>query len=186
MLIDHCRERTANAILFFTARAQQCTKTRLMHMLYLFDFEHFTATGRSVTDQAYCALPCGPAPAELYWALHRPAGTPSFLDTLVEDTDPTAAHSVLLPKKTMGEDDLTRRQLTLLDKLAETYGDDLEDALARAVCAGGTPWHKVYRAGHGAFGHIAYDLVLDGLPQRERILELAQEHCQFRRTVAAL
>ncbi len=185
MLIDHRAEKTANAILFFTARIQQCTKTRLMHLLYLLDFEHFAATGRSVTDQAYCALPRGPVPTDLYWALHRPAGTPSFVDDLVEDSDFAAADSILLPKKDMVGDDLTRRQLTLLDKLADAYGDDTGGALARAVCASGTPWHKVYRAGAGAYGHIAYELALDGQPHRESILELAREHEQFRKAFAA-
>jgi uncharacterized phage-associated protein len=176
--LDHRHERMSNIILFFVTRTRQCSKTHLMHLLYLLDFEHFKATGRSMTDSAYCALPSGPAPAELYWMLHRPLGQPCFLDNLIDDADTSAEHSVLLPQRAMDDDDLTRRQISLLEELAKTYGDDPCARLSRVVCAVGTPWHQTYREGRGQCAHIPYELALAGRPDREQILKLAQGHQQ--------
>lgn len=182
MLIDHCRSRTANAILFFAARTRQCTPTKLMHLLYLLDFGHFKATGRSVTESTYCALDSGPAPAALYWELTRPPGTASFLDDLVLPQNPTEPDSVLLPQAGFVDDDFTRRQLELMEAIVGEFGSDSTDALTSAVCAAGGPWHTAFHASQGNMSAIDYKLILKGLPNRDAILENAWEHRVFRRS----
>ena len=55
MLIDHHREKLINAIIFFLQNTKYCGKTKLFKLLYLLDFMHFRATGRSVTGMKYYA-----------------------------------------------------------------------------------------------------------------------------------
>lgn len=181
MLIEHHHDRTANAILFFTANTRYCTSVKLMHLLYLLDFEHFAVTGRCVLGGSYCALPTGPAPAELYWDFNRPSGIKSYLDDLVQLQDADRPDGVLRPLRAAVDDDFTRRQLTFMTAITSEFGSDAGANLTARVCADGSPWHKVYRGGRGQFAAIPYELVLDGMPNRESILELAQEHRQFRR-----
>jgi uncharacterized phage-associated protein len=182
VLVGHRHDRIANAILYFTARTKQCTITKLMHLLYLLDFEHFAVTGRSVTESTYCALAAGPAPAELYWEFQVPHGSQSYLEALVRLQDGSNPDSVLLPLRGAVDDDFTARQICFMSKIAAEFGSDAGAELTARVCALGQPWDRVYRGGYGLFAAIPYELGLDELPNRERILELAQEHRQFRRT----
>jgi uncharacterized phage-associated protein len=182
-----CRTgRTTNVILYFATHTQKCTKSKLMHLLYLLDFEHFKATGRSVTDEVYCALATGPVPAELYWELHRPTGIASSLDDFVQMAEHEGTDDIFLPRAGVVDDDLTKRQLTLLEQLSEQFCADAGEKLTATVCAQGKPWDKVFRGGHGQCAYIPYDLALEGLPHRDQILQLAREHSHSRRAPVVL
>lgn len=185
MLIEHHHDRTANAILYFVGNTSHCTQAKLMHLLYLLDFEHFAVTGRCVLGGSYCALPTGPAPAELYWEFHRPAGIVSYLDGLVRLQDAHDPNSSLLALRSPVEDDFTKRQITLMSNIAAEFRSDTGEKLTARVCFEGKPWHQVYRGGRGQFAVIPYELALDGLPNREQLLDSAREHRQFRQSFVA-
>jgi uncharacterized phage-associated protein len=180
-VIDQRRiERTTNLILYFATNTQSCTKTKLMHLLYMLDFEHFKATGRSVTDELYCALASGPVPNQLYWELNLPAGIPSFLDGSLLLVGKEKGEGQFVPLVPFIDDDLTRRQLTLMERLAAQYYSDTGEALATAVCAKGTPWDRIFRGGCGQCAHIPYELALEDSPHKEQLLEAARDYQRYR------
>src|SRR5688500_15970622 len=74
MVKTYRREKLLNAIVFFAANTRYCGKTKLYKLLYLLDFEHYKATGRSVTGLEYYAWQMGPVPAKLDGQLDEPSG----------------------------------------------------------------------------------------------------------------
>jgi uncharacterized phage-associated protein len=174
MLRETHPDRLANAISYFLTQTADCTAGKLMHLLYMLDFEHYKATGRSVTGQAYCALETGPVPADVYFALSAPAGTPTVLDSIL-DMGAWQEKGILAAKQPFVDEDLTPRQMTLLAGLAAMFHEGAE-TLRNTVCASASPWYKCYRQGAGTQSCIPYELILDGLPQRDSILESAHEH----------
>jgi uncharacterized phage-associated protein len=185
LLINRRHEKAINAVLFFVSNTHHCTRTKLMHLLYLLDFEHYKVTGRSVTEDSYCALPSGPVPAELYWELHRPVGTTAPIDNILNLDESPDGQGLLTPKRGPVEDDLTKRHLRLLTELSAQYQEDGGELLTATVCADNEPWAKVYEGGRGQFAYIPYALALDSSPHREQILEISREHHQFERAMAA-
>ncbi len=72
MLICHDREKLIHAIIFFATKTRKCGKVKLFKLLYFLDFEHFKATGRSVTGLDYFAWQMGPVPAALCDEIETP------------------------------------------------------------------------------------------------------------------
>ena len=66
MLINYENEKLINAIIYFLQHTNQCGKTKLMKLLYLLDFEHFSQIGKSVTGLDYYAWKFGPVPEKLW------------------------------------------------------------------------------------------------------------------------
>lgn len=174
MLPEFRQDRLFNAIAYFVANVEDCSAEKLAHLLYLLDFKHYAATGRSVTGNAYCALASGPVPAEVHFALVAPAGTPTVLDGIL-DMDAWRLDGRLIAKAPFKDEDLTQRQVSLLATLAQTYKHGHE-VLRAAVRAPGGPWAGTYRNGAGLQSCILYELALEGAPNREQILESAREH----------
>lgn len=65
MLIKREREKLLNAIIFFANNTTVCGKVKLIKLLSLLDFEHYTQTGRSVTGMEYYAWRMGPVPVSV-------------------------------------------------------------------------------------------------------------------------
>ncbi len=74
MLISRDREKLINVIVYFGRNTRFCGKTKLFKLLYLLDFQHFRATGRSVTGLDYRAWELGPVPFPLVqeWDAFKP------------------------------------------------------------------------------------------------------------------
>ena len=53
-------------------KTRKCGKVKLFKLLYFLDFEHFKATGRSVTGLDYFAWQMGPVPAALFDEIETP------------------------------------------------------------------------------------------------------------------
>src|SRR5258706_15067530 len=64
MFKSRSREKLINAVLFFASNIQQPDKKKVLSLLYLLDFEHFTETGHSVTGLEYAAWAHGPVPID--------------------------------------------------------------------------------------------------------------------------
>ena len=62
---NQAREKLIQAIVYFASRTKYCGKIKLFKLLYLFDFEHFQQTGKSVTGFEYQAWKFGPVPVDL-------------------------------------------------------------------------------------------------------------------------
>lgn len=175
MLIDRNFEKRATAIIYFATYTRYCTRNKLMFLLHLLDFEHYRQTGRSVTEELYCALSFGPVPSELYRALHRPDSARSPIEVLfqVKTGDATA---IVIPQKSVDYECLTPRQLHILAKLSERYREDRDELLQEAVCVKDGPWDKIYHANSpGKGASIPYELALDGSPHRTALLQTAHE-----------
>jgi hypothetical protein len=172
MFINRNFEKKANAILYLATHTRYCTKTKLIHMLYLLDFEHFRQTGRSVTEESYCALPSGPVPADFYRELNCPPGTTNPIESIIK-FDARKDGAIVVPTKAFDDIDLTRRQVRILADLAERFCDDTGEILAGVVRAPNGPWSKVYLDGRGQCGNIPYALVLDDDPERDALLNIS-------------
>lgn len=174
MLPEFRQDRLSNAIVYFVTNIEDCSAEKLEHLLYLLDFKHYEATGRSVTGNAYCALASGPVPAEVHFALTAPAGAPTVLDGML-DMAAWRSSGRLRATVPFQDDDLTQRQVSLLEALTQTYKHGHE-ALHAAVCAPSGPWAQTYRNGAGTQSCILYELALEDAPNRELVLESAREH----------
>jgi uncharacterized phage-associated protein len=162
MPINKNYEQRANAILYLATNTRYCTKTKLINLLYLLDFEHYRQTGRSVTGESYCALPIGPVPSELYHEMNCPPSVVNPIDNIIKFD--TRKESVLVvPVAAYDDDDLTRRQIRILTSISELYCDDSGEVLKSVVCATNGPWSQVYLDGRGHCGYIPYEMALDVL-----------------------
>ena len=45
MIVTHHREKLINAIIYFAEKTRYCGKTKLLKLMYFFDFTHFKQTG---------------------------------------------------------------------------------------------------------------------------------------------
>lgn len=174
MLSSRAPHRKIDIALYFAAHTRHCTKTKLMRLFYLLDFEHFGQTGHSVTDQTYLALTDGPVPAGLHCDLYHPNAGSSILASFLK-FDPAQDTEPVLPLRAFCDDHLTPRQLRLMADLCERFGDDLGDALENAVRAPGGPWSVTRQTATGPCDVIPFALALEGSPHREALLAVARD-----------
>ena len=174
MLSSRAPHRKFDIALYFAANTQHCTKTKLMRLFYLLDFEHFSQTGHSVTDQTYLALTDGPVPAGLHRDLYHPNAAGSLLASFLQ-FDPTQDAEPVVARMPFSDDCLTPRQLRLMADLCQRFGADTGEALEAAVRVAGGPWSKTRQSATGPCDAIAYALVLEGSPHREALLAVARE-----------
>lgn len=182
MIIDYYKEKAFNAITFFLQKTSLCNKKKLYKLLFLFDFEHFEQTGRNVTGYDYFAWRMGPVPTELHEAID--SEEESFLERFrVHKTQDKRGHETvtLQSKKEFEEKYFTRRELRILNSLAERFelmnGDEMESFTHRE----GTPWYRVWVEEERKQKQIPYEYALDGLESEEKevILNMAQDRQAF-------
>lgn len=176
MLISRDREKLINAIVFFAGNTRFCGKTKLFKLLYLLDFHHFRETGRSVTGLEYRAWKNGPVPFALVqeWDNFEP-DLAAAIDVVAErviDYD----RQRLVPKKPFQDGQFTKRELRLMQELAERHRDEMTRPLIGLTHAELGPWDKIWDGGHGNNERIPYALAVpDDDPNREAVLEAARE-----------
>ncbi len=121
MLITHEREKLLQAINFFVRNTNKCGKTKLFKLLYLLDFEHFKATGRSVTGLTYNAWPMGPVPVSLYNEFEAPepdmAHAFHFEQRKIRNNTETMLR--ITPSIEFSDRHFTTRELSLLAELSK-------------------------------------------------------------------
>lgn len=162
MIIDHQREKLTQAVVFFGHTMRKLGKVKLFKLLYFLDFEHFRDTGRSVTGLDYFAWKMGPVPVALFKELD--AGNTTWDD------------KVQFQKKQLGGDKgwmlkvnplvpfdkslFSRRELKLLNKLAEEFRDAEADDMVEATHLENSPWDKVWSQEQRKQAQIPYEYAL--------------------------
>jgi uncharacterized phage-associated protein len=145
MLTNHNREKLINAIIYFAKNTNKCGKTKLFKLLYFLDYAHYRQTGRSVTGLEYFAWKMGPVPVELMDEIDMPE--PDMAQKLSFRIIPTNFNNSMLlvePKAEFDSSHFTKRELRLLESLAEEYKSSKADEMIEATHLETLPWHRVF------------------------------------------
>jgi uncharacterized phage-associated protein len=161
MLITYNREKLLNAIVYFSKHTSLCGITKLFKLLYFLDFEHYKQTGRSVTGLDYFAWKMGPVPVDLYEEI--PIPEPDLAEKVKITPVKTKYNNPMFLIEAKGEFDpsnFTRRELEILQRLAERYDLSNADEMIEATHVETLPWHQVYNVEQRRRGAIPYEYAL--------------------------
>jgi len=165
MKLSRDREKLLNAIIFFCNNTKHCHKLKLMKLLYYLDFWHFKETGRPVTNQIYKAWKMGPVPQQIYTELapdKNPADLQEFLfiEEEVYDEINNKKKLVIKPKKAFNDKIFTKRELEIINKVAEVFNEASGELIKDATHLKNAPWDKTIKE-KGEYSIIDYNLALD-------------------------
>lgn len=179
MIVNNHRSKLLNAMIYFAENTKNCSKTKLLKLLFLLDFDHFREYGRSVTGSKYYALPLGPVPLETYSEFDEPAA--DFQSAISVRLDQFHGHPRQLVEAAHPfESDLfTSRELRLLAEISEKYREHNASEMVEVTHAEGGVWDIVWNNRAGIGREIAYELSLVGLPDAKDVLEMAREREEF-------
>jgi uncharacterized phage-associated protein len=158
MLRNHDREKLINAIVYFAQNTRYCGKTKLIKLLYFLDFNHYRDTGRSVTNLEYYAWQMGPVPTALYDEIGS-AFEPDLASKVREKIIPTKHGNSFQLFQPVGEFEsqhFSKREMQLLQSLAEEYKDSKSDEMIEATHLENLPWSQVYDIEKNIRGLIPY------------------------------
>lgn len=178
MLKTRENEKLVDAIVYFAENTANCGKTKLFKLLFLFDFEHYKQTGRSVTGLDYYAWKLGPVPADLDNELDSESPENSLLWDSINITPQAAINFVrlqIVPKREFNPEHFSKRELRLLELLANEHRYKTADQMVDLTHAENGVWARVYADGAGKFEKIPYQLALEG-EGAAQILERAKEY----------
>ncbi|MGH6936304.1 MAG: Panacea domain-containing protein [Methylocella sp.] len=176
MLIKHDREKLIQAINFFVRNTRKCGKVKLFKLLYFLDFEHFKATGRSVTGLDYYAWKMGPVPVSLFEEIECPqpdlAEALRFEDKAVRGGSQTML--VMTPQIPFSDRHFSQRERDLMTSLACEYKDADAEDMIEVTHLENKPWDKIYNQ-QGKHQHIIpYDLAARP-DERDEIMRIAND-----------
>ena len=192
MIKTHEREKLINAIVFFAKNTNHCGKIKLFKLLYLLDFEHFKLTGHSVTGAAYRAWDKGPVPHSLWreWPALRAGKADDDISAAVDVVPESAGDYELqkiIPRVDFDPSHFTKREIRLMDELAERFKDERTKPLINFTHQSLGPWEKVWQDGRGNDREIPYDLAIPADdPNRTALLEAAAEYEGMKAALGAL
>jgi uncharacterized phage-associated protein len=185
MRISREHEKLAEAVIFFVTNTKHCGLTKLLKLLFFFDFTHYRQTGQSVTGLEYRAWPKGPAPSDVWHDLAL--GKPTILGDAVAvshivSNESSNKFTKLTPKRAFDEKYFSKRELKIMQDLAEVYRDATADMIVEVSHLKNGPWDRTLKA-KGPSAVIDYELALDGstpleLPGKEieaRLLEQKED-----------
>lgn len=162
-LVDIKIEKLKNTIIYFSRHTKFCGITKLMKLLYFFDFIHFRQTGKSVTGQDYFAWKKGPVPVEAYEDLAGKEDKGLGLNkiaTLIPKgenfQEVKAMARAKFDKKVFSE-----REFQLLKQVAEIFRDARAKDMVEATHLKNHPWEKTKNT-KGLYKRIDYELSIDG------------------------
>lgn len=183
MVVRHQKEKAYNAIIYFLKHTHMCNKKKTYKLLWLLDSEHFQAAGRSVTGYDYFAWKMGPVPTALHEAIEL--DDPELTEVFdIKRTINRKGESITITLESNREFErkyFSKRELAMLESLAERFdmmtGDEMEQWTHRP----GTPWHQVWVVEGRRQAQIPYEYTLSSLPNEERevISNIAQEREAF-------
>jgi uncharacterized phage-associated protein len=179
MLIEHNRQKLINAIIYFVTNTRYCGKTKLFKLLYFLDFEHYAKTGRSVTGLEYFAWKMGPVPVTLFNELDNPSK--DFNQAFEINNKKTINGNDMLNIKPLFEfstDFFSKRELRLLERLANEFKDSYASHMIEATHLENLPWHEIYEKKGLKQQQIPYDLALNKA-ELEQIKKNVNDHIEF-------
>ncbi len=178
MIITHHREKLINAIIYFARNTKYCGKTKLLKLLYFFDFSHFKKTGKSVTGLDYYAWEMGPVPKDLFEELSgnmKPDMTAAIQDL------PEEGFQQIQPKKKFDNQYFSNKEMKLLDDIAFIFKDAKAEAMVETSHLKNEPWDRTFKE-KGDFKKIDYMLAVDSevvsLPYNEA-MERQEERAEM-------
>jgi len=181
MIITRHREKLINAIVYFAKNTQYLGKTKLMKLLFFLDFMHFKQTGKSVTGLEYFAWERGPVAKDLFSELGNMKPDLGEAINLVQKGNLTQ----IVAKRDFDDTHFTKRELTLLKKLAFIYKDAKAEDISEISHLKDEPWDKTKKE-KGENAKIDYILSIDGSEDslsleeaRERMEEIREMHQSF-------
>lgn len=176
MLINKDREKLLNAIVFFVENTEYCHKIKLYKLLYFLDFQHFQATGRSVTGTDYFAWPKGPVPVGLQNEFQNPS-----LDMQqalsIEIAQPNGRLDIV-PRAEFNSSLFSKRELRILKALCEEFSDAKAADMVEATHVENLPWHQVYEVEQNKQGPIPYSYAIRA-DEASEVTETIKEHNEF-------
>lgn len=185
MVKTHHREKLLNTLIFFAANTRYCGKTKLFKLLYLLDFDHFRATGRSVTGLSYYAWEKGPVPIKLESELDEPAGDLFEAIRIEPEQLINFQRLNIVPQRAFDPSHFSNRELRLLERIAGDYAQSRAGEMVEVTHAENGAWDKAWQDGEGKHHLIDYDLALDDSPERERVERAAHEYRDTLKSVGA-
>lgn len=173
---DINRTRLVNAVVFFAKNTRYCGKIKLFKLLYLMDFEHFRATGTSVTGAEYAALQYGPVPEVLFEEWDDPEEDFRSAVEIVQEQAIDFTRQAVRPLREFDDGEFTPRQLRIMRGLAEQHRDAMSHKMIDVTHAENGAWDQVWAKGAGRNRLIPYELALaEDAPNREAALERTRE-----------
>ena len=152
------RQKLLEAAAFFVSHTKNCGLVKLFKLLYYADMLHFRETGRGMTGLNYRALPYGPGPTELYNEVQAPMA--DMRRVLSIQSPPRGDANDDAPRLTRitivrnpGTDELTKRELRIINELAEIFRDVTAEQISDISHARNGPWDVAKNAGNGRWGH---------------------------------
>lgn len=161
MIVDHQREKLAQAVVFFGHNTRKLGKVKLFKLLYFLDFEHYRDTGRSVTGLEYFAWKMGPVPKSLFEELE--AGDVTWDSTVRFTKKSLVGDAWMLNVQPLMQFDpslFSRREIRLLEKLANEFKNSEADDMVEATHLENLPWSKVWEKEHRRQDIIPYEYAL--------------------------
>lgn len=181
MLKPHNREKLINAAIFFAANTRYCGKIKLIKLLYLLDFEHYRQTGAPVTGLEYRAMKMGPVPMALFeeWDSLEPDFAEAI--DIVPEQVINYVRETVRPRRDFDDSHFTRRELRLMEQLAERFRTDYSQPMINVTHAERGPWKAIWDNGRGSLERIPYALAIqDDDPNAGVIREAAEERAGIR------
>lgn len=182
MIIDRKKEKIKNAITYFLNNTSWYGKKKVYKLLFLFDFEHYKQTGRSVTGFDYFAWQMGPVPTLLDKAIESNSEeiTKNF-DIEFQKTKFKHPTVYLNPKTKFEEKYFSELELDLLATIADRFDLSTGDEMVWFTHQEHYPWYRVYEIEKRLKEKIPYEYALDDLEEhkKEEILNIAQERQAF-------
>jgi uncharacterized phage-associated protein len=185
MFVSRDREKLINAIVYFLRETKHCHTLKLFKLLNFADFEHFRQKGRPIFGLKYSALPNGPVPTELWEEIKR--GGDQDLHSAVtireikdEITDELLRRD-LKPRIQFDKKYFTKRELTILDRVAEFFKELKAEDMSEFSHMKRLPWRSVYQEGKGSGKLIPLELSLDSDPLVHNVPTIDREELEYRR-----
>lgn len=181
MIVNHYKEKAFNAITYFLENTGMCNKKKTYKLLWLFDSEHFQATGRSVTGYDYFAWKMGPVPTALHEAIESNDSELAEYFNIERTIQGDYETITLKNKRPFEKKYFSKKEMDLLTDLANRFdmmtGEEMEVWTHRE----GTPWHRVWVLENKKQAEIPYEYTLSDLREDERevVLNIAKERRTF-------
>lgn len=175
MLITHEREKLINAIIYFGKHTKYLGITKLMKLLYYFDFIHFKQTGKSVTGLEYSALPKGPVPTSL-WSEFKELPRHDDLNKSVAKLQVSEDFELIKGKKSFDGKHFSKREMKILEMVAFLFNELRANQISECSHMENNPWDRTIKE-KGRNKKIDYMLALDneGALDKETVLERQKE-----------
>lgn len=178
MINTRDRERLLNALIYFSD-TMYGGKIKLFKLLYALDFEHFQATGLSVTGLKYKAWDMGPVPKELYyeWDNPRPDFVKTFIKTKKKYPNGDEAY-ILKPQVAFSDLFFSPYQVELMGNIAKKYFNHTATGMTADSHQALGCWDHVYNFLNDEGGDIPYTLILErkNSTRDQQVMELSKEY----------